>query len=135
MVWLNDLLLLNVELIQLLESLDLSQQVLFWHLCSCLRCYLLAVFTHVHGRCWCAGLFVSLGSISSRTCRGTQRGHSCLGSLVIVLISAISYSFHVLMSSKGNGCTVTGELLCVLWDQCALTNLVFGAGRFLFYCL
>lgn len=27
-----------------------------------------------------------------------------------------------------------GELLCVLWDQRALTSLVFGAGRFLTVC-
>lgn len=63
-----------------------------------------------------------LGWGPSPQARGTQSGRSCLGSLVIVLISSVSYSFHVLMSSMGHGCfpTVPGQL-CVLWCQRAHT--------------
>lgn len=118
-MWLNDLLLLNVELIQLLESLDLSQQVFFWHLCSCLRCHLFAVFTHVHGRCWCAGLFASLGPSPQAHAGGQRVATAVLAAWSLCLFQQFLTHFMASCLPREMVVLSWGAAVCALGSACS----------------
>lgn len=104
---------------------------LLWHLCSCSP--LASGVTHLlflHSRCWCAGLLAWLGSISSSTGDtewsqlSWQLGHS-----------AISYSFHVLVSSMGNVFPLSLGSCCVCSGISMLTDQSVFWCKVCFCCL